>query len=163
MAEVAAVIGNYAGDDVLADCVASLRAQTHPLAEIVVVDGASPDDSAALARELGTRVIETENIGLGHLYNTGSRATTATYVLLLNNDVALDPSCVERLAATLDERPSCFAADPTQLDWSGSTVIHARTLLRRGPLLRTPIPGLVSRFRSCRRRRRPPRRTPTQE
>jgi GT2 family glycosyltransferase len=143
MAEVAAIIGNYAGIDVLADCVASIRDQTHRVGEIVVVDGASPDRSVQLARELETRVIETENRGLGHLYNVGALNVEAPYVLLLNNDVALDPGCVEHLVAALEEHPSRFAADPTQLDWAGERVIHARTIARRGGVLRTPIPGLA--------------------
>lgn len=143
MPDVAAVIGNYAGRDVLADCIASLRAQSHPVSEIIVVDGASHDASAELARKLGTRVIETANRGLGHLYNTGARATDAEYVLLLNNDVALEPDCVGKLLSALAGFETRFAADPTQLDWTGRRVIHARTVARRGPLLRTPLPGLA--------------------
>ena len=40
--------------------------------------------------------------GLGFLYNRGVEAAAAEYVLLLNNDVALEPRCIELLAAELD-------------------------------------------------------------
>src|SRR6185503_245916 len=61
---------------------------------------------------------------------------------LLNNDVALEPRCVELLAAELDAEASRFAADATQLDWAGERVIHARTTLTRGRMLHEYLPGL---------------------
>ena len=142
-AEVAVVIGNYQGAAVLADCLESASTQTLAPLEVIVVDGGSTDESVSVARRHGARVIETENRGLGHLYNLGASVTLADYVFVANNDVALAPTCLDRLAEALDADDSRFAADPTQLDWSGERVIHARTLMRRGPLLRTPVPGLL--------------------
>ena len=55
---------------------------------------------------------------------------------------ALERRCVELLTAELTTDATRFAADPTQLDWPGARVIHARTTLRRGRLLREFIPGL---------------------
>ena len=68
---------------------------------MLVVDGASPDRSVEVAESLGARVLQRENRGLGHLYNEGAGATAAEFVLLLNNDVALDDRCLELLAAAL--------------------------------------------------------------
>ena len=143
MPDVAVVIGNYQGEPLLPDCLASLETQTLRPREVLVVDGASSDRSVEVAEGLGARVLRRENRGLGHLYNEGAAATDAELVLLANNDVAFDERCVEELSAALAARPDAFAADPRQLDWSSERVIHARTALRRGPLLRTPIPGLV--------------------
>ena len=138
---VAVVIGNWEGERVLGDCLASLAEQSLPPAEVVVVDASSADGSAALARAHGARVLIRPNRGLGYLYNEGARAVRADYVLCANNDVALDAPCLELLAAALDEDPYRFAADPQQLDWSGERLVHARVTLRRGPLLRQPLPG----------------------
>jgi GT2 family glycosyltransferase len=140
--DAAAVIGNHAGEHLLADCVASLRAQTHAPAEIIVVDGGSRDGSVAVARELGVRVLERENVGLGFLYNEGARAAGAELVLLLNNDVSLDERCLELLTAALSSDDSLFAADPRQVSWDDGRTIHARTTLRRGRLFREYLPGL---------------------
>ena len=81
-------------------------------------------------------------------------------MLLLNNDVALEPDCIELLAAALDADGARFAADPTQLDWAGEHVIHARRRSRRGRLAArvpprpAPRPGrrrpTASRRRSAR-------------
>jgi GT2 family glycosyltransferase len=139
VADVAVVVGNYQGAAVLADCLQSLPAT---VAEVIVADGASTDGSDELAAGLGARVLRLPNIGLGHLYNRGVEAARAPYVLLLNNDVALEPSCLDELAAALDDDDRRFCADPAQLDWSGDRAIHARTLLSRGRLTREYLPGL---------------------
>jgi GT2 family glycosyltransferase len=142
MTDVAVVVGNYEGAAVLLDCLASLDEQTLRPSPVIVVDAGSRDESASLASMAGATVIAAPNRGLGYLYNRGVEAVGAEYVLLLNNDVALDARCVELLAAALDADETRFAADPTQLDWAGEHVIHARTTLRRGSLVREFIPGL---------------------
>lgn len=141
-AEVSVVVGNHQGESLLDDCLASISVQTVPVREVVVVDGASTDGSRGVAERHGARFLPAANLGLGVLYNRGVEATVAEFVLLLNNDVALERRCVELLAAELDMDATRFAADPTQLDWTGERVIHARTTLRRGRLLREFIPGL---------------------
>ena len=142
MPEVAVVIGNYRGEHLLPDCLASLTAQTLAPSEVVVVDGASPDRSIEVAESLGARVLKRENRGLGHLYNEGAGATAAEFVLLLNSDVALDNRCLELLAAALAADSSLFAADPRQVAWEGGRDVKARTTLARGRLLREFIPSL---------------------
>ena len=142
MPDVAVVIGNYQGERLLPDCLASLEVQTLAPSEVVVVDGSSTDASVEVAERLGARVLQRENLGLGHLYDEGARAVGAELVLLLNNDVALDNRCIALLAAELARDPSLFAADPRQVDWEGTRDVKARTTLARGRLAREFIPGL---------------------
>lgn len=140
---VAAVIGNYEGAEHLPECLESLGAQTLQLVQTVVVDAGSHDESMAIARARDATVVNAQNRGLGYLYNRGAESVDADFVFFANNDLALQPTCIEHLAQALAESDDRFAADPMQLDWTGVHVIHARTVLRRGPLVRTPIPGLV--------------------
>jgi GT2 family glycosyltransferase len=140
MPDVTAVVGNYRGEGLLPDLLTSLAAQTLEPREVIVVDARSDDDSVAVAERAGARVLVTDNRGLGHLYNCGARAARSELVLLVNNDVALARDCVELLADALADAGR-FAADPTQLDWAGERVLHARSTIRRGPLLRRPLPG----------------------
>jgi GT2 family glycosyltransferase len=142
MSDVAVVIGNFEGARLLGDCIESLRGQTLPPAEVIVVDGGSSDESVAVAESLGTRVISTKNRGLGFLYNTGARATNAGYVFLANNDIALDERCLATLTGALDADAARFAADARQLDWEGERVVHARTTLSRGRMTGEYLPGL---------------------
>jgi N-acetylglucosaminyl-diphospho-decaprenol L-rhamnosyltransferase len=141
MADAAVVVGNYEGEHVLPDLFASLAAQSRPPAEVLVVDAWSRDRSREVAERAGARVLVTENRGLARLYNLGAREARSELVLLANNDVALDRRCLELLIAALEESPDRFAVDPTQEDWEGGHVIHARSTIRRGPLLRRALPG----------------------
>jgi GT2 family glycosyltransferase len=139
---VAVVIGNFNGEPYLADCIASLRAQEPVPAEILVVDGASTDGGVTLAQRLDARVVERPNLGLGHLYNVGLATTSAPYVFLANNDIALEDGCLRQLSEVLDRDDMAFAVDARQLDWSGGRTIHARTTLTRGGMTREYLPGL---------------------
>ena len=137
-AEITVIVGNYEGESLLGDILGSLDGQTRPATATIVVDAMSKDRSAALAEELGARVLTRENRGLGYLYNEGARAASTPYVFLVNNDVALDSRCLELLGAELDRDERRFAADPRQMSWSGEELVHARAMLKRGPLCANP-------------------------
>ena len=139
--EVGVVVANYAGDDVLDDCLRSILAQTHAAAEVLVVDAGPSEHGAQIGRSHGATVLARPNRGLGFLYNEGARTARSELVLLLNNDVALEPRCLELLVDELVASPNRFAADPRQVSWDGSALVHGRAVLRRGPLLRQPLPG----------------------
>jgi N-acetylglucosaminyl-diphospho-decaprenol L-rhamnosyltransferase len=80
--------------------------------EVVVVDNASRDGSAELARGLArdglpVKVIESPtNIGFGRAANLGAAATGGGWLLIANPDTRFEPSSIARLVATI-------AADPT--------------------------------------------------
>lgn len=62
-----------------------------PFAETIVVDNASTDGAADLARARGCRVIAMhENAGFARAVNTGWKAASTEWVAILNSDVELD-------------------------------------------------------------------------
>jgi GT2 family glycosyltransferase len=145
---VDAVIGNYNGERFLDECLESLEAQTLRPRRTYLVDAGSTDDSVATAERLGVTVITAPNRGLGYLYNRGVEQTDAAFVFVANNDIALAADCLERLAGTLEADESAFAADPRQDTWTGDGLVHARTTIGRGPLLRRAIPGFTLDLRA---------------
>lgn len=117
-AEVSIVLVTYNCADWLGRCVgalpAALRGRT---AQIVVVDNASHDDSAALAAryEHVLLIRNDENVGFATAVNQGVDASSARWVLLLNPDT--EPS-----AGSIDSLMSFADAHPSNLIYGGRTL-----------------------------------------
>ncbi|HEX2084896.1 MAG TPA: glycosyltransferase family 2 protein [Solirubrobacteraceae bacterium] len=101
------VAHDSAGD--LPRTLAALRAQLRDGDEVVVVDNASSDGSADVARDaLGGAgaVVETgANLGFAAGCHVGVRATGAPLVLLLNPDCEPAAGCLDALRTVAGERP----------------------------------------------------------
>ncbi|MBT2117210.1 glycosyltransferase [Dyella sp. LX-66] len=80
--------------------------------EILVVDDASPDETAAiLAQVRGLRVLSNQrNLGFIHSCNAGAAAARAPYLLFLNNDTQVTAGWLDRLLQTYLEEPGCGIA-----------------------------------------------------
>jgi N-acetylglucosaminyl-diphospho-decaprenol L-rhamnosyltransferase len=90
--------------------------------EIVVVDNASNDGTAAFIRERwpGVPVIDAGgNIGFAAANNVGIRQSFGELVLLLNPDTAITPGAIDTLAAALNARPDAAVAGPRIVDGAG--------------------------------------------
>ena len=112
-ATLSVVIPTWNHRDLLAECLASLTAQSRPPEEIVVVDDGSTDDSVAyVTREHpGVRLVRMEkNAGFCVAVNAGIRAATGDWVFLLNNDMTLAPDCLERLMDTVEDGRAALIA-----------------------------------------------------
>jgi hypothetical protein len=114
---VTLVVLNYNGRRYLRRLMRSLLAQTHAALEVLVVDNASPDGSAAIVEEefpdSRVRVLRLErNGGFSAGNNAALRQAQGDYVMLLNNDLELDPTCVERLVAAAETRGRFGALAP---------------------------------------------------
>lgn len=75
-----------------------------PDAEIIVVDDGSTDDTAAVASELGARVVGSPySMGNGAAIKRGARAATGETVVFMDADGQHDPACIPLLLAALDD------------------------------------------------------------
>jgi GT2 family glycosyltransferase len=99
-----AIIPVHNRADLLELLLDSVARQTVPFAEIVVVDNASADGAAELARARGCRVIGMgQNAGFARAVNQGWKAARTEWVAILNSDVELDSRWLERLMAGIGE------------------------------------------------------------
>jgi glycosyltransferase involved in cell wall biosynthesis len=97
---VSAVIPAYNRADLLPRAIASVRAQSHPPAELIVVDDGSTDDTAAVAEAFGTRVIRHEtNQGESAARNTAIEAASQQWIALLDSDDEWTPQHLEQVFA----------------------------------------------------------------
>ena len=118
---------NTNGRDLLLACLASIE-RTHPAGverEVLVLDNASDDGSAAAVRALGgeIRLIALERrAGKAENDSTLMREAKGRYCLLLNEDSELRPGASAALIAALNADPKAAAAGPRLLDSNGDPV-----------------------------------------
>jgi GT2 family glycosyltransferase len=99
---ISVVVVNWNGKPLLADCLASLRSQTFPEFEVLVVDNGSTDGSSDFVQEAFPqfKLIQlNENRGFAGGNNAGIRQASGEWIALINNDAVADPnwlSCLYR-------------------------------------------------------------------
>jgi len=101
-----AVIVNYNGGDMLANCIHSaLQEGMHP-EQIIVIDNGSKDNSPAgiETRSPGVQIIRNRcNAGFARAVNQGLRRASGEFILLLNNDAQLQPGALRAFAEAFDK------------------------------------------------------------
>lgn len=153
------VICNYNTRDDLARALQALIAATGDLAhEIIVVDNASRDGSAAMVRERFpgvTLIASGTNRWFSGGNNLGLRAARGEYALILNPDTIVPPGALQTLIGYLETHPATGAVTPRMTFADG-------TLQRNGSrfpdyldnvLGYTLLGVLLPRWREARRRR----------
>ncbi|TCN39197.1 CDP-glycerol glycerophosphotransferase [Kribbella orskensis] len=108
------VVPFYNVGDYIGDCLDSIARQTWTDFEAILVDDGSPDDSAAIAKDLCSRdsrfrIVEQDNQGLGPARNTGVRHAQGEYLTFVDSDDLVSRHGFERLVRSLDETGSSFA------------------------------------------------------
>jgi GT2 family glycosyltransferase len=98
--KISAIVPVWNGRELLARLLATLEAQSRPVAEVLIVDNGSTDGAPELARARGARVIAMgRNAGFAAAVNRGIREAAYPLIAILNSDVELAPDYLEKLAA----------------------------------------------------------------
>lgn len=116
------VIPAYNEERLLPACLDSLKAQDYPgEIEIIVVDNASTDGTASIARAKGVRVVEEPQRGYAAALARGFAVATGDIVATTDADTVVPRHWISRLAREYDERPDVVAVggeivfcDPTR-------------------------------------------------
>jgi cellulose synthase/poly-beta-1,6-N-acetylglucosamine synthase-like glycosyltransferase len=128
--ELTILIPSYNEAKNIPETIRSLRAQTTPPKEIIVVDDGSSDDTSGVARSLGVRVLRPAK-------NTGSKAAaqnfalpfvTTAYTMTIDADTTLAPDAIEKLGPAFE--------DPTVVTACGFVIPrYISTIWERGRYL----------------------------
>ncbi len=133
---ISAIIPVWNGRELLARLLDTLDAQTHPAAELLVVDNGSTDGAPELARSRGARVIPMgRNAGFAPAVNRGIAESRGEWVAVLNSDVELAPDYLEALAETgawFATGRILKAAAPHRIDAAFDAVCRGATAWRVG-------------------------------
>lgn len=117
---VAVVILNWNGRAFLRQFLPGVIRHSLPIAEIVVIDNGSTDDSIPYLRENfpEVRIIDNgHNLGFAGGYNQGLQYVENEYYILLNSDIEVSEGWIEPLLSYMDEHPRVAACQPKLLAW----------------------------------------------
>jgi GT2 family glycosyltransferase len=133
MSRLTIVIVTYNSIECIDACLAALA--RHPPGldhEILIVDNASPDATAAAVRRRwpGVRVIDAgANIGFARASNIGIRQSSGSLILLLNPDTEVRPGAVDALVAALESDSDAAVAGPRLVDSEGRPELSFGTMM----------------------------------
>jgi GT2 family glycosyltransferase len=106
---VSAAILNWNGGDLVVECLRSLRRQTHPIEDRIVVDNGSTDGSLERLKAEDpdlTVISNSRNLGFAVAANQAVTAAKGSWLLLANLDVEFEPDYVARLVAAGEREPT---------------------------------------------------------
>ncbi len=110
MPTVSAIIPTWNRADLLRSILTNLSAQTRPPDQTIVVDNGSTDETQLVAREFPVDLsVFPENRGFAVAVNEGIRRASSDWLLILNNDVVLNPEWLERLLKSAEQEGASFA------------------------------------------------------
>lgn len=111
MATVSAIIPTWNRADLLKSILTNLRAQIRRPDQVIVVDNGSTDATQLVAREFPVDLVAfPENRGFAAAVNEGVRRAKGNWLLILNNDVILEPDWLRRLLTSAEQENAAFAA-----------------------------------------------------
>ena len=116
--QVSIIIISYNTREMTLACLASVYAQTQAAFEIIVVDNASTDGSAAAIAQAYPEVTvlaETQNHGFGRAHHVAMPHAQAPWVVLLNPDTVVLDGALDKLLTFAKQRPDAGI-------WGGRTV-----------------------------------------
>jgi GT2 family glycosyltransferase/O-antigen/teichoic acid export membrane protein len=109
------IIVSYETREATLACVASFLEDAPVDTELIVVDNASGDGTAAALEETFPRVRvlpQAENLGFARAANLGARAAGGERLFFVNSDSLARPGSLQRMAEFLDAHPEVAAAVP---------------------------------------------------
>lgn len=104
------IVPVYNDQDALGRCLGALTASCPPGVEIIVVDDASTDESAAVAARPAVRLVRVPaNAGPAAARNCGAREARGDILLFVDSDVIVAPGTLDQVVTLLDDRPDVAA------------------------------------------------------
>jgi len=115
------ILLNWNGRHLLEECLSSIRSQTFRDFETIVVDNGSTDGSVDWVKERWAESVSTfalpSNLGFAGGNNAGIRLARGRYVILLNNDTAVDPGWLAAMDDAVRRHPDAGMFTPKILNY----------------------------------------------
>lgn len=129
MKELAVIIVNWNGKNLLKDCLGSLQNQTNKDFRIILVDNGSQDESVSFVKENypEIEIIElSENTGFAKANNVGIKKAledeNIRYILALNNDTKLEADFIQKIIECAKSHPGFGSIQPKVFNFDGTKI-----------------------------------------
>ncbi|MEI8343436.1 MAG: glycosyltransferase family 2 protein [Candidatus Moraniibacteriota bacterium] len=143
--DLSIIITSYKNPQLLKVCLDSVKKNIGKLSfEIIVVDSQTQEDTEMIMREDYPEIKFfpfSENVGFQALIKKGIEESSGKYLLLLNGDIIVTPSSVEKMLEFISSDSSVGMVGPKLLNFDGSlqyscfrfyhpiTIVYRRTFL----------------------------------
>jgi glycosyltransferase involved in cell wall biosynthesis len=124
--KISAIIPAYNSAAFIGDAIASIRCQTFPVSEIIVVDDGSTDDTGAAVKNADPTALylRQENQGPSSARNRGVENAGGDWIAFLDADDQWTPGKTEEQIKALKNSPELqlVASDMAEIDHTGTTI-----------------------------------------
>jgi glycosyltransferase involved in cell wall biosynthesis len=90
----------------IGEALRSIRAQTNPIHELIVVDGRSDDETCDIAASFGARCVIQAGQGIADARNMGIKATDGEFIAFLDHDDRWQPEKLAQQLTLIKTRPA---------------------------------------------------------
>ena len=129
MTTVSIITVSYNSAETIQDIIDSVRRQTYPHIEYIVVDGGSTDGTVDILREneeVIDRWISEPDDGIYDAMNKGIRMSTGDIVEILNSDDWYKPEAVETAVRAFEEHDDTDLVHGAMNVWNEKNNLHAQ-------------------------------------
>ena len=109
---VSVVVASYNAAATLDKCLSALSRMAYPNYEIIAVNDGSTDNTAAIIRQHGVRMIEVPNGGLSRARNLGIEAANGEIVAFIDSDAWPDVDWLYHLVTAMNEQDAAAGGGP---------------------------------------------------
>ena len=109
MTTVSFIVPTFNSARTVTACVRSLRSQTHPDVEILVVDNNSRDDTASRARDAGADRVIIAGPERCAQRNRGAAESLGGIIVFIDSDMVMEPALASQIVARLESCPELGA------------------------------------------------------
>src|SRR4030095_16183140 len=127
-APVSAVIPAHNHEAFIAEAIESVHAQTLPVAEILLIDDGSTDQTGEIAQRMGVRVIRQPNAGLAANRNRCVRESTQPWIAFLDSDDVWEPEKIETQMRIAESDPEIALVTCDYSTFDGEQILAASVL-----------------------------------
>ncbi len=150
LCKISVIIVNYNTSSCLVTCLSALERHRDEIHEVIVVDNASADDSAAQVKEhfpWVTLIESSSNLGFGVANNVAFSQSSGDLLFLLNPDACVEKGCFAAIRKYMESHPDIGMAGTVTFDENGQkqpTAVYEYPGHRYSPESFQNLPGNIA-------------------